>query len=155
MAKTDKQSGISEIAEKASMLKRAGLPTVAVLLVAAMGVPGFWEFLDDTDDKAEAKADVAYQLLKARIESMCERMERMDAAETALRETVNAMLLQRASVSTGYMRMPMVAGAGQGGAVPPVVEVVPVTAAPMPARAASLPKDLDQLAARALQEEAE
>jgi hypothetical protein len=86
----------SEPLERASVLKRAGMPTVAVLLVTAMSMPGFWKFFDGTDQEAKVKAEVAYQLLKTQAEAQSRQIEATNAAVERLRGVVNALLLQQA-----------------------------------------------------------
>jgi hypothetical protein len=81
-----------------SALRKAGLPTAAVIIVALAGAPGFWEFFGNTtDDEAKAKAEVGYQLLRAQAEAQARQIEQQRGEVDALRAVVNQMLLQRAA----------------------------------------------------------
>lgn len=93
------------VGDQVSLLRRAGLPTVAVILMTAMSFPGFWEyFFNKTDDEAKVKAEVAYQLMKAQAENLEKRTERNREELDRLREMVNAMLLQRSAVGLTALR---------------------------------------------------
>ena len=104
---SNKDRGVPDLAERVSLLKRAGLPTAVVVLVTVMSIPGVWEFFfDRTDDEAKVKAEVAYQLLKEHTEAMMRRNDQQDVEIGKLRETINAILLQRASTGIRVMRAP-------------------------------------------------
>lgn len=127
----------ASVGAQASLMKRAGLGTGAVILVTAMGFPGFWEFFfNRTDDEAKIKAEVAYQLLKAQAEGLAGRVAQQEAEIGKLRETINAMLLQRSAVGLAALRPPPV----------PEVQAEP----PASPELRPLPSNLDALAADAL-----
>jgi len=136
----------SEPVERASMLKRAGMPTVAVLLVTAMSMPGFWKFFDGTDQEAKVKAEVAYQLLKTQSEAQSRQIEATNAAVERLRGVVNALLLQQAG--RGGTRISVGVQSGTVGTVG-LDAVAGVQSVVVPA----LPGNLDQAAASALEEQ--
>lgn len=87
------------VVSKATALRKAGMPTAAVILIAAMSFPGFWEFFfNRTDDEAKIKAEVSYQMLKAQTEGLAEQMRESRREVTALRDLLTQLLMQRAAV---------------------------------------------------------
>lgn len=120
----DKKS--TSIGEQASLMKKAGLPTVAVILVTVMSFPGFWEFFfNKTDDEAKVKAEVAYELLKARSEGLAKQVEQQGAQIDTLRETLNAMLLQRSALGMSMLRPPPAPEAQPEPPAAPVLKPLP------------------------------
>lgn len=94
-----------DVAERASLLKRAGLPTAATVLILLLSTPGFYErFFNTVDEEALAKADLSYQLLKAQTEALAKQIEINSVEVGKLRDLVNSMLLQRSAVGLGVGR---------------------------------------------------
>lgn len=91
-------AGGTDVVGNAIRLKKAGVPIVWALVVALAGAPGFWEaFLDRSDDEAKVAARVSYELMKANVEALAKANEKQEAQLDRLRDTVNAMLVQRAA----------------------------------------------------------
>lgn len=126
-----------EVVERASALKKAGLPTAGVILVTVLSIPGVWKFFDRTDQEAKVKAEVAYQLLKAQAEAQAKQIDATSAAVGELRDLVNQLLLQRSAAGLGHQVR---------------FDAVQVLTESM-AEPAPLPSNLDQAAAAALAKE--
>jgi len=102
------ETSVDNLIDRASKLKKAGLPTAAIVLIAAMGFPGFWEFFDRTDEEAKVNAEVAYQLLKAQSEAQTKQLADYRAEMNDLRAVINSMLLQRPVVGITPRSLPEV-----------------------------------------------
>jgi hypothetical protein len=103
------EANVDTLLDKASKLKKAGLPVAAIVLITAMGFPGFWEFFfNRTDDEAKVNAEVAYQLLKARAETQTKQLADFRAEMNDLRTVINSMLLQRPVVGITPRSLPEV-----------------------------------------------
>jgi hypothetical protein len=88
----DRQS----VLQRAGGLKKAGLSTAAVIAIAAVSAPGFWSaFFDETDDRADRKAEAAYDVLRTEIEFMQRDDERLLAEIQGLRQTMLLMHLSK------------------------------------------------------------
>ncbi|MDD5544957.1 MAG: hypothetical protein PHX83_17455 [Acidobacteriia bacterium] len=122
------ETSVDNLLVKASKLKKAGLPTAAVVLIAAMGFPGFWEYFDNTDEEAKVKAEVAYQLLKAQSEAQMKQLAYYRAEMNDLRSVVNSMLLQRPVVGGTPRSLPEVISAPSPLRLPESLENVEDTA---------------------------
>jgi len=103
----EEKTDVEVVVKKVTALKRAGMPLLCVLLMALFGAPGFWEWLDNTEDKANAKADVSYQLLKAQVDAVAEQVRENREESKELRDLVTQLLLQRSGRATMTdLRMP-------------------------------------------------
>ena len=104
----DPTSPVDAIVTRASALKKAGLPTIVVLLITLASIPGVWStFFDTTDDEAKVKAEVSYALLKAQSEEVVEMVKDNRDEVKALRDMVTEMLMQRSGrVSMTDLRLP-------------------------------------------------
>lgn len=76
----------TSIIGKAVNLKKAGMPTVATVVILAFSSPGFYEFfLNSTDDEAMAKAEVAYEVLKERSNAQSREISQLRSQVRELR----------------------------------------------------------------------
>jgi len=101
------ETSVDNLLDKTSTLKKAGLPTAAIVLMVAMGFPGFWEFFaNHSGEEAKVNAEVAYQLLKAQSEAHAKQLADFRAEMNDLRTVINQMLLARAQVGYGAQKMP-------------------------------------------------
>ena len=68
----------TSIIGKAVNLKKAGMPTVATVVILAFSSPGFYEFFfNRTDDEAVAKAEVGYEILKERSNAQSREIDQL------------------------------------------------------------------------------
>ena len=120
------------VVSKVTALKKAGLPTIVIVLVTILSIPGVWEFFfNNTDDEARVKAEVSYALLKAQVEAVAEQVKANREESKELRDLVTQLLLQRSGRATMTdLRMP------------PAPEPVPVLR--------PLPANLDKIAEAAM-----
>lgn len=89
---------VEAVSARAGALKKAGLPTAVILFVTVLSIPGVWEFFfDRTDEEAKVKAEVSYQLMKEHMEVLMKQVEQHGDEIDKLRDTINAMLLQRSA----------------------------------------------------------
>ncbi len=103
------EEAIEAVSSRAAMLKKAGMPTVLIVLITLLSIPGIQKrFFDDTDKEALAKTELSYQLLKAQTEELGRRVIENSVQVEKLRETLNAMLLQRSAVGMSALRPPPV-----------------------------------------------
>lgn len=96
----DEETDVEAVTKKVTALKKAGVPLLYILLMAIVGAPGFWEWLDNTEDRADAKADVSYQLLKAQVDALAVQVKEDREEGKALRDLVTQLLLQRSGRAT-------------------------------------------------------
>jgi hypothetical protein len=102
-------AAVEAVSGKVTMLKKAGVPTAIIVLVMLLSIPGIQKrFFDDTDKEALAKTELSYQLLKAQTEELGKRVIENSVQVEKLRETINAMLLQRSAVGLSALRPPPV-----------------------------------------------
>jgi hypothetical protein len=97
---------VEGVAASAALLRKAGLPVGATILIALLSVPGIQaRFFDDTDEEAKIKAEVSYELLRVQTTTLAHQVAENAAQVERLRDTINAMLLQRTAVvgSTGRL----------------------------------------------------
>lgn len=95
---------VADVVTKATLLKKAGFPTLATVAVIALSSPGFYEFfLNQTDDEAKQKAvegriaaEVSYQLLKEKTETLEKQLSETHEDMKELTKFVQAALLNRA-----------------------------------------------------------
>jgi len=106
MADEDK-TDVEAVVKKVTALKKAGVPLLYILLMAILGAPGFWEWLDNTEDRADVKADVSYQLLKAQVDVLVTQIKENREEAKEMRTLVTQLLLQRSGRATiTDLRMP-------------------------------------------------
>ena len=74
-------------------LKKAGLPTLAVVLLTVFSAPGFWEFFFD---KTEDKVDVAYETLRLSFEAQSNELENMREDMREIRTFLREVLWRKA-----------------------------------------------------------
>lgn len=131
MADEEKTEG-TDVVAKVSMLKKAGLPTIVVLLITILSIPGVWEFFfNKTDDEAKVKAEVSYALLKVQVEAVVDQVKANREEGKELRDLVTQLLMQRSGrVAMTDLRLP------------PAPEPVPVLK--------PLPENLDKMAEAAM-----
>lgn len=104
---TNETKVVDDIADRASKLKRAGLPIAIVVLLAIVGAPGFWEhFFNTTDEEAMAKVEISYQLLKQQTETLDKTLGEYRQEMNDIRSLLNSLLLQRAAVTVGGVVTP-------------------------------------------------
>jgi hypothetical protein len=95
------EEAVEAVSARAVALKKAGLPTVVILLITVMSFPGFWEFFfNRTDDEAKVKAEVSYALLKAQAEALAEQVKENRDEARELRDLVTQLLMQRSGRAT-------------------------------------------------------
>lgn len=108
--KTGETAGdkVDAIVDRFSRLKKAGIPTIVILLVTILSIPGVWEFFfNKTGDEAKVKAEVSYALLKAQAEDVASQVKDNRDEIKALREMITEMLMQRSGrVSMTDLRLP-------------------------------------------------
>lgn len=101
------------VAEKVALMKKSGLSTVATIVILLMSTPGFYEFfLNRTDDEAlrqakesQAKAvesitkvEVAYEVLRASVESRSHEVETLREEVSDLRRFLREYLAHAEAV---------------------------------------------------------
>lgn len=125
-ASGDTDAGVKaapDVVGNAIRLKRAGVPIIWALVVAVASAPGFWEaFLDRSDDEAKVAARVSYELMKANVEALAKANEKQEAQLDKLRDTVNAMLVQRAAA--GVRAIPEPANVVTAPTLPPNLDAL-------------------------------
>jgi hypothetical protein len=96
-----------DVVGNAIRLKKAGVPVIWALVVAVASAPGFWTaFLDRAPAEAKVAARVSYELMKANVEALAKANEKQEAQLEKLRDTVNAMLVQRAAAGVRAIPAP-------------------------------------------------
>jgi hypothetical protein len=96
----EEKTDVEAVVKKVTALKKAGLPILYIVIMTIVSMPGFWEWLDNTEDKADAKADVSYQLLKAQVDAVVAQVKENREEGKALRDLVTQLLLQRSGRAT-------------------------------------------------------
>jgi hypothetical protein len=101
------EAAVAAMSTKVSMLKKAGMPTALLVVVALLSVPGIQKrFFDDTDAEALAKAEVSYQLLKAQTEALAAQAKETRSEVQALRDLITQLLMQHAGAGRSIASVP-------------------------------------------------
>ena len=103
----EEKTDVEAVVKKVTALKKAGLPILYIVIMTIVSMPGFWEWMDNTEDKADAKADVSYQLLKAQVDAVVAQVKENREEAKELRALVTQLLLQRSGrIAMTDLRMP-------------------------------------------------
>ncbi|RLC85444.1 MAG: hypothetical protein DRJ03_11710 [Chloroflexi bacterium] len=112
-------------------LKKAGMPIWVTVMVALISTPGFLGFIDNTDKDAEAKAEAAYEVLKAEVEFLRRDDARLTAEIRGLRQSIFALSRPSVPDPTWIIDVPSSSDpAGAGGDVAPGAIRSPASAPP-------------------------
>ena len=111
---------------RAAGLKKAGLPTMAVVVLTIFSMPGFWEFfVDKSEDEAkdqaaqsEAKAEVAYEVLRAELDYQSRESDRLRDEVRDLRIFMRNYIVGDFGMGIGGMGVSSGIGYGIGAPTP-------------------------------------
>lgn len=143
-----------DVVTKATLLKKAGFPTIATILILALSSPGVYEFfLNNKDEearieavKAQAATQVSYELLKAKTENLETQISTLRGDMKEMTNFMREVLLRQASINTGRGGGMMFSPANTP--APPAMPTIEpgINSAP-------LPEDLDSLVQKEIKED--
>jgi len=149
----EEKTDVEVVVKKVTAMKKAGMPALCFLIMAIVGAPGFWEWLDNTEDEAKVKAEVSYVLLKDQSEGLALQVQDTRQEVKDLRTLFTQLLLQRAEQKgAAHPAWPSMGSVMYGGGEMPGMPTMPPE--PMPSAILSpLPDNLDSAAAAVMAEE--